>query len=69
MGVGRYKLKDSQANEAMGKTMLLAALNQLLERCHIYHNQMVFLKGVIVQSMAIRYGFKLPLHLMMQGEQ
>ncbi len=35
----------------------------------VYHNQMVFLKGVIVQSMAIPYEFKLPPHLMMQREQ
>lgn len=61
-GAGRYKLKEDQTHEVMGETLLLAALNQMLERCCTYHHLLIFLKEFIILSMAIRYGFKLPLH-------
>jgi len=63
-GGGRYKLRDHQSGEAMGETMLIVALNQMLAWCCLYRHQMMFLKELIIYSMAVRYGFKLPLNFM-----
>lgn len=63
-GGGRYKLKVDQGKDVTGETILIAALYQMLDRWYIYHKQFMYVKELLIRSMAIRNGFKLPLNFM-----
>ena len=63
-GVGRYRLKISLDEEAMGETMILVTLGQMYKQCELYQRQIISLKKIVVTSMAVRCGFKLPLNFL-----
>ncbi|MEG6521666.1 HTH domain-containing protein [Desulfotomaculum sp. 1211_IL3151] len=61
-GGGRYKLKISQGEEVMGETIILVTLGQMIKQYELYQQQIISIYKLIITSMAVRYGFKLPLN-------
>ena len=66
-GQGRYKLLVNQGEETMGETIILMTLGQMFKQCELYQQHIMALKKIVVTSMAIRLGFKLPLTFLEQG--
>ena len=65
-GVGRYKLRVNLDEEAMGETIILVTSGQMFKQCELYQRQIISLKKIVVISMAVRCGFKLPLNFLDQ---